>query len=170
VTTDALIEHVRDLLASMPDIRFRKMFGGAGVYSGGRMFAVDRRRRALHQGRRPDPRRVRSGGLTRITMETKDGRTMAMNYWRLPAGAEDTRPRPSAGRGWAWRGGAGRAPKPKRRARPRSRPRPGPGMAEDVVVTGGDAVYFALIEELGASLRAHRTAEQLASSCIDAGL
>jgi hypothetical protein len=43
-------------------------------------------------------------------------------------------------------------------------------MAEDVVVTGGDAVYFALIEELGASIRAHRTAEQLGFVVIDAGL
>lgn len=43
-------------------------------------------------------------------------------------------------------------------------------MVENVVVTGGDAVYFALIDELGASLRAHRTAEQLGFIVIDAGL
>ncbi|MBW3617045.1 MAG: glycosyl transferase [Proteobacteria bacterium] len=39
-----------------------------------------------------------------------------------------------------------------------------------VVVTGGDAGYFPLIEELAASIRAHRTAEQLGLAVIDAGL
>jgi hypothetical protein len=39
-----------------------------------------------------------------------------------------------------------------------------------VVVTGGDALYFPLIEELAASIRAHRTAEELGLAVIDAGL
>jgi hypothetical protein len=43
-------------------------------------------------------------------------------------------------------------------------------MAENVVVTGGDAAYFALIEELAASIRAQRTAEQVGFVVIDAGL
>lgn len=48
-------------------------------------------------------------------------------------------------------------------------------MAEDrlaprVVVTGGDAGYFPLIEELAASVRAHRTAAELGLAVMDAGL
>ena len=43
-------------------------------------------------------------------------------------------------------------------------------MAERVVVTGGDAVYFPLIEELCQSIRAHRTAEEIGLLVMDAGL
>jgi hypothetical protein len=39
-----------------------------------------------------------------------------------------------------------------------------------MVVTGGDAVYFPLIEELAASIRLHRTAEEVGLAVIDAGL
>lgn len=42
--------------------------------------------------------------------------------------------------------------------------------AARVIVTGGDAVYFPLIEELAASIRAHRTAEEVGVVVIDAGL
>ena len=41
---------------------------------------------------------------------------------------------------------------------------------ERVIVTGGDAVYFPLIEELSASVRAHRTAAEVGLAVIDAGL
>ena len=43
-------------------------------------------------------------------------------------------------------------------------------MADRVIVTGGDAAYFPLIEELCASVRAHRTAEEMGLLVMDAGL
>lgn len=89
MTTDASIEHVRDLLASLPDLRFRKMFGGAGVYSSGRMFAVLADDQLYIKADDSTRGEFEAAGSTRITMQTKDGRTMVMNYWRLPAGAED---------------------------------------------------------------------------------
>lgn len=46
---------------------------------------------------------------------------------------------------------------------PQSRP-------EAVIVTGGDAKYFPLIEDLAASVRAHRPAAAMGFSVIDAGL
>ena len=117
MTTDALIEHVRDLLASMPDIRFRKMFGGAGVYSGGRMFAVVADDGLYIKADDMTRGEFEAAGSSRITMEAKDGRTMTMNYWRLPAGAEDN---PTEAERWARLGLAAAeragAPKPKRRA------------------------------------------------------
>lgn len=43
-------------------------------------------------------------------------------------------------------------------------------MANRMVVTGGDAVYFPLLEELAASVRAHKPADELGFAVIDAGL
>jgi DNA transformation protein len=118
VTTDALIEHVRDLLASMPDIRFRKMFGGAGVYSGGRMFGLiadDQLYIKADDLTRPEFERAGSGPFT---YDPGNGRKPTMmGYWRLPAGAEDD---PAETERWARLGLAAAeragAPKPKRRA------------------------------------------------------
>jgi DNA transformation protein and related proteins len=38
--SDGFIEALRDLLHFVPDLRFRRMFGGLGVFSGARMFAL----------------------------------------------------------------------------------------------------------------------------------
>ena len=43
-------------------------------------------------------------------------------------------------------------------------------MADRVVVTGGDAVYFPLIDELAESIRAHRTTDEIGLLVMDAGL
>jgi DNA transformation protein len=40
MATEAHVEHARELLATIPDLRFRSMFGGVGVFSGDVMFAL----------------------------------------------------------------------------------------------------------------------------------
>lgn len=96
--SDAYVEHVRELLASVPDLRFRKMFGGVGVFSGELMFAllIDDR---LHSNAGPEMRSaLAAAGSEPFSYNGANGRTMITSYWRLPASAEDDG---SEARAWA---------------------------------------------------------------------
>ena len=96
--TDAYVEHVRDLLASISDLRFRKMFGGMGIYTGSRMFALIAGDQLYIKADALTRGEFEAAGSAPITMLTKDGRTMSMSYWRLPPSAEDD---PTEARRWA---------------------------------------------------------------------
>lgn len=82
--TDAYIDFARDLLAGFEPLRVRRMFGGAGIYSGELFFAiladdalylkVDDSNRAEYEKR----------GLRPFTYETKTGRTGTMSYYPVP--------------------------------------------------------------------------------------
>lgn len=77
------LEHVQDLLAWVPAIRAQRMFGGAGLYSGDRMFAIvvdddlylkaDTRNAPLY----------RDGGGEKFRY-ARAGQTHGMNYWLVP--------------------------------------------------------------------------------------
>jgi DNA transformation protein len=98
--TAGYIDFVRDLLAHFEPLRIRRMFGGAGVYSGELFFAiladdtlylkVDDNTRADCEARRLLPFRYRS----------KQGKTMTMGYYPLPA---DVLEDPEELRAWATR-------------------------------------------------------------------
>lgn len=87
--TDEYIEHVRDLLAPFAPLRIKRMFGGAGVYSGDLFFAilvddvlylkVDEQTRGEYEAR----------GLLPFTYRMKNGRTERMSYYPVPADALD---------------------------------------------------------------------------------
>ena len=124
MVTDAYHEHVRELLAKVPELRFRRMFGGLGVFSGARMFAL------LDD----DQLYLKTDGENRAAFEaapsepfafTAKGRVTATSYWRLPAGAEDD---PAEAERWvalaleAMR----RADRPKKRGAPAHHLGPGP--------------------------------------------
>ncbi len=94
------IDFVRDLLAHFEPLRIRRMFGGAGVYSGELFFAilvddtlylkVDDVTRADYEARGLSPFRYRS----------KQGKTMTMGYYPLPAEVLED---PEELRAWATR-------------------------------------------------------------------
>lgn len=113
MTTDAYVEHVRDLLASIPDLRFRKMFGGAGVYSGSRMFALLAADQLYIKTDAAIRSRFEEAGSAPFTFQGAGGRTTVTSYWRLPLPAEDE---PEEVERWARLGleAAGRASKPMR--------------------------------------------------------
>jgi DNA transformation protein len=77
------IAFVQDLLAGFEPLRIKRMFGGAGIYSGDLFFAilveddlylkVDDGNRAAYQGR----------GIQPFSYEGKDGRQATMNYTGL---------------------------------------------------------------------------------------
>lgn len=102
---DEAIEHARELLDGVGPISARKMFGGAGLYRDGVIFAV------IVQGElmlKADPKTpagqaliadLEAAGAERWTYAGKKGPT-GMPYWRLPDSALDD---PDAARGWAER-------------------------------------------------------------------
>jgi DNA transformation protein len=76
-------EFVLDQLSALPELRLRAMFGGYGLYSGGRFFAilfdgrlyfkVDETNRAAYAGR----------GMKPFTY-TKTKRLLSMRYYEVP--------------------------------------------------------------------------------------
>lgn len=111
---DWVLEH----LAGLGSLRIRRMFGGAGLYAGDRMFAI------LDDGviwlkADADLASVLTGeGARQFTFPTKDGETMTMGYWSMPEAALDD---PDLAVDWARRALAAaerKAAAPKRRSRP----------------------------------------------------
>lgn len=79
------IAFVQDLLANFAPLRIKRMFGGAGIYSGDLFFAilvednlylkVDDGNRAAYQAR----------GIQPFSYEGKNGRRATMSYYPVPA-------------------------------------------------------------------------------------
>jgi len=83
--SDEYIAFVKDLLADLGPLRVKRMFGGAGIYSGELFFAiladdvlylkVDEANRADYEARRLKP----------FSYRMKNGRVATMSYYPLPA-------------------------------------------------------------------------------------
>lgn len=83
-------EYVADLFASLGQIRIRKMFGGAGVYSGEDMFALlDDDKIYLKADADLKGQLEAEGGEAFAWTNPKTGKTMTMSYVSLPTGAMD---------------------------------------------------------------------------------
>lgn len=124
MSLDAYVEHVRDLLDGVPELRFRRMFGGVGVYSGARMFAlvVDEQ---LYLKTAPESRAAfTAAGSEPFVFDAARGQTTT-SYWTIPATAEED---PAEARRWALQAveAAHIAKRPKRRAAPVPDLGPGP--------------------------------------------
>lgn len=79
---------IQDLFADMGRIRIRKMFGGAGVYSGEDMFAlIDKERLYVKADDTLKSDLEAQGGKPFIWTNPDTGRTMTMSYVSLPADA-----------------------------------------------------------------------------------
>jgi DNA transformation protein and related proteins len=87
--TDDFIDFARDLLADFEPLRIKRMFGGAGIYSGELFFAIladDTMYLKVDDGNRAG---FEKRGLQRFTYETKTGRTGTMSYYPVPSEAMD---------------------------------------------------------------------------------
>jgi DNA transformation protein len=82
--SEGFIEFLKDLLGGLGPISVRRMFGGAGVYCDGVMFALvldDTLYFKADDRNRPD---FEAEGLAPFSYATKDGRNTIMSYWRCP--------------------------------------------------------------------------------------
>jgi DNA transformation protein and related proteins len=82
--SDGFIGFLKDLLGSLGPITVRRMFGGAGIYCDGVMFALvvdDTLYFKADDRNRPD---FEAEDLAPFSYATKDGRHTIMSYWRCP--------------------------------------------------------------------------------------
>ena len=108
----------RDHLHGLGPIEIKRMFGGAGVKSGGSMFAILDDGVLWLKADEALARDLEAEGARRFTYPTKDGGQMSMAYWSLPETALDD---PDEAVAWARKSvavaAAKAAAKPKRRTK-----------------------------------------------------
>lgn len=89
--------YVEDLFANLGRIRIRKMFGGAGVYSGEDMFAlIDKDRVYVKSDDSLKQHLESEGGEPFEWTNPSTGKTIRMSYVSLPVNALDDRDEASA--------------------------------------------------------------------------
>ena len=96
--SDATLEHMRELLTPFGEISFKRMFGGAGVYRHGVMFALVVGDELYIKTDDETEARFRGAGAHAFTFTRKDGVTESMRYLSLPAADVDD---PEAASAWA---------------------------------------------------------------------
>jgi DNA transformation protein and related proteins len=82
--SDGFIDFLKDLLDNLGPVTVRRMFGGAGMFVDGVMFALildDTLYFKADDSNRPD---FEAEGLAPFSYATKDGRNTIMSYWRCP--------------------------------------------------------------------------------------
>ena len=122
----SLFAQVRDLFAELGPITIRRMFGGAGVYAEGRMFALlaeDTIYLKVDPALKADLGAAGSQPFVwRPDQGPKAGQAVEMSYWRLPDSALDD---PEEACQWARRAvavaQAAALTKPKPKAKPQGR-------------------------------------------------
>lgn len=82
-------EWVREHFAGLGRLEIKRMFGGAGVYASGVMFALLDDGVVWLKGNEALGEALVEVGCRQFTYPTKDGRMMSMGYWTLPETALD---------------------------------------------------------------------------------
>ena len=77
-------DHIVEMFAAFGPVLVRRMFGGAGIYAEGRMFALLADGVIyLKAGKRTVPAFQREG-CKQFSYDIKDGKRALLSYWRLP--------------------------------------------------------------------------------------
>jgi DNA transformation protein len=82
-------EWVREHFHALGRLEIKRMFGGAGVYASGVMFALLDDGVVWLKGDEALGEAFVEAGSRQFTYPTKDGRTMSLGYWTLPETALD---------------------------------------------------------------------------------
>jgi len=82
-------EWVREHFDGLGRLEIKRLFGGAGVYASGVVFALLDDGVVWLKADETLAQAFREAGCRQFTYPTKDGRTMAMGYWTLPEAALD---------------------------------------------------------------------------------
>jgi DNA transformation protein len=77
------LDLLADLFAPLGGVRFRRMFGGHGIYRDGVMFALVSDDVLYMKADAETARRYEAESCGRFVYEAK-GKPVAMSYWRLP--------------------------------------------------------------------------------------
>jgi len=88
VSLDTTIDQAKDLFADLGHVSHRKMFGGAGIYAEGVMFALVLADEIMVKAVGAFADDLKALGSTPFVYEAK-GKPMEMSYWRLPETAFD---------------------------------------------------------------------------------
>jgi DNA transformation protein len=97
VSTAALAA-VEELFAFVPELRIKRMFGGAGVFSGELMFGLAFEEDLYLRADEESRDRFAEAGSSQFTYATREGERMSLGYWRAPDEVWDD---PDAARRWA---------------------------------------------------------------------
>ena len=82
-------EWVREHFAALDPLEIKRMFGGAGVYANGLIFALLDDGVVWLKADEVNAPLLAEAGAQQFTYSTKDGAVMAMAYWSLPESALD---------------------------------------------------------------------------------
>ena len=82
-------EWVREHFTALGPLEIKRMFGGAGVYAHGLIFALLDDETVWLKTDEVNAPLLEAAGSRQFTYPTKDGETMSMAYWSLPDGALD---------------------------------------------------------------------------------
>ncbi|MEP9377853.1 TfoX/Sxy family protein [Aquabacter sp. CN5-332] len=82
-------DELADLFAAFGPVRSRRMFGGAGLYAEGVMFAIDTGEGVFLKADAAFAADLEARGCARFTYLAK-GRPMSLPYWSLPEEALDS--------------------------------------------------------------------------------
>jgi DNA transformation protein len=77
-------EHIRDLFAGFGPVQVRRMFGGAGVYAEGLMFALVSDGVIYLKAGAPTALRFEAEACGPFEYATMAGRRAIRSYWRMP--------------------------------------------------------------------------------------
>ncbi len=81
--SDSYLDYLKDLLDWLPQLRVKRMFGGAGLYSDDLFFAIADEGELYLKADEQSVDFYRQGGATQFTYESK-GKLSRMNYWLAP--------------------------------------------------------------------------------------
>lgn len=82
-------EWVREHFAALGVLEIKRMFGGAGVYAHGLIFALLDDETVWLKTDQINAPLLEAAGSRQFTYPTKGGETMSMAYWSLPESALD---------------------------------------------------------------------------------
>lgn len=86
---DPFHEFVVELLAPMGPLKVKRMFGGAGVFASGVMFALIADDELYLKADSALSETLTAEGSEPFRFKMKDGRTSTMSYYRMPGAALD---------------------------------------------------------------------------------
>ncbi len=90
--TSEFLNHLIDLLHPLGDVTARSMFGGWGIYQGGKMFALVAFETFYVKVDEQNRSEFEALGLAPFTYESSGGKRAVMAYYTVPTEALDSSP------------------------------------------------------------------------------